>query len=72
MSTQHYYQTPGHVIAAGMVLSAMDLVAVVLRFKARRKGKQPLKADDWLLLPATVRLRTPFEFQCTHGTRTSC
>lgn len=63
MSTQHYYQTPGHVIAAGMVLSALDIVAVILRFKARREGKQPLKADDWLLLPATVRFQETVESQ---------
>ena len=56
MSTQHYYQTASHVIAAGMVLSIMDIVAVLCRFRLRKEGKQPLKADDWLLLPATVCL----------------
>jgi hypothetical protein len=53
---QYYYQTPGHVIAAGVVLSLMDILAVLLRFRARKVGKQPLKADDWLLVPATVRI----------------
>lgn len=56
MSTQqHYYQTPGHVMAAGVGLAIVDAVAVLLRFGARRDSKQPLKVDDWLLLPATVR-----------------
>ncbi|PVH95162.1 hypothetical protein DM02DRAFT_509961, partial [Periconia macrospinosa] len=53
-TTQHYYQTAGHVIAAGMVLSVMDVIALVLRFRARIESKQPLMADDWLLLPATL------------------
>ncbi|KAI1643734.1 uncharacterized protein F4817DRAFT_348821 [Daldinia loculata] len=51
---QHYYQTPGHVIAAGMVLSLVDILAVMLRFMMRKKERQPLKPDDWLLLPATL------------------
>ncbi|KAI1481085.1 hypothetical protein F4774DRAFT_56141 [Daldinia eschscholtzii] len=51
---QHYYQTPGHVIAAGMVLSLVDILAVMLRFMVRKKERQPLKPDDWLLLPATL------------------
>lgn len=51
---QHYYQTPGHVMAAGIALSLLDISVVALRFMARRKGKQPLRIDDWLLLPATL------------------
>ncbi|KAL7620931.1 hypothetical protein AAE478_008242 [Parahypoxylon ruwenzoriense] len=51
---QHYYQTPGHVITAGVILSLVDIIAVALRFIARKKGRQELKTDDWLLLPATL------------------
>ncbi|KAI0532350.1 hypothetical protein GGR58DRAFT_490582 [Xylaria digitata] len=49
-----YFQTPGHVIAAGIGLSVLDIISVLLRFAARKKQKQPLKADDWLLVPATL------------------
>ena len=52
---RHYYQTPGHVIAAGIALSLLDIAVVSMRFASRIKTKQSLKADDWLLLPATVR-----------------
>ena len=54
LQEQHYYQTPGHVIAAGIVLSLVPIIAVAVRFTTRTKGKQSLKADDWLLLTATV------------------
>lgn len=53
---QEYYQTPGHVIAAGIVLSIVDIVALVLRFWTRKKQHEPLKMDDWLIIPATVRV----------------
>ncbi|KAI2614257.1 uncharacterized protein GGS25DRAFT_470957 [Hypoxylon fragiforme] len=49
-----YYQRPGHVIAAGVVLSVIDIISVALRFWTRRKQHQSLKADDWLLIPATL------------------
>ncbi|KAI9899651.1 hypothetical protein N3K66_006112 [Trichothecium roseum] len=51
---RHYYQTPGHVIAAGIALSLLDIAVVSMRFASRIKSKQSLKADDWLLLPATI------------------
>ncbi|KAI0503108.1 hypothetical protein F5B22DRAFT_630641 [Xylaria bambusicola] len=51
---QAYYETSGHVIAAAVVLSVLDIVAVVLRFAARRSQHQALKIDDWLILPATI------------------
>ncbi|KAI5923510.1 hypothetical protein F4810DRAFT_669150 [Camillea tinctor] len=50
---QHYYQTPSHVIAAGIVLSLLDILAVSLRFVARGE-KRHMKMDDWLLIPATL------------------
>ncbi|KAK8063306.1 hypothetical protein PG996_007958 [Apiospora saccharicola] len=54
MAEQHYYQTTGHAVAAGIALSLLDIGAVACRFQARSLSKQPLKIDDWLLLPATL------------------
>lgn len=50
----YYYETPSHNIAAGIILPVVDIIAVGLRFWVRTKQKQALKADDWLLVPATV------------------
>ncbi|KAH8897475.1 hypothetical protein GQ53DRAFT_803414 [Thozetella sp. PMI_491] len=50
---QEYYQTPGHIVAAAIALPVADSVAVLLRFLARRRLRQPLKVDDWLMLPAS-------------------
>ncbi|KAI1135650.1 hypothetical protein F5Y05DRAFT_167348 [Hypoxylon sp. FL0543] len=49
-----YYMRPGHVIAAAVVLSVVDIVAVALRFWARKIQRQPPKTDDWLMVPATL------------------
>ena len=54
MAEQAYYQTPGHVLAVAILLPILDIVAVALRFYARRKRRLPLGPDDWLTLPATV------------------
>ncbi|KAI1211101.1 uncharacterized protein F4807DRAFT_421657 [Annulohypoxylon truncatum] len=51
---QHYYEKPGYVIAACMVLSVIDIVVVVLRIWARLKKKEPFKADDWFIIPALL------------------
>lgn len=51
-----YYMSPGHVIAAAVALSVVDIVAVALRFWTRKIQRQPPKADDWLMIPATVRM----------------
>lgn len=51
---QKYYETPGHVIAAAVALSILDIVALFLRFYTRRRKNQGLKVDDWLLVPAAV------------------
>lgn len=51
---QKYYETPGHVIAAAVALSILDIVALFLRFYTRRRKNQGLKIDDWLLVPAVV------------------
>lgn len=54
----YYYQKPGHVIAAAAVLPAMDTLAVVFRFVARKKQGQDLRADDFFMIPALVRYLT--------------
>jgi hypothetical protein len=51
--TQYYYQTSGHVVAAGVALALLNIGVVTMRFSGRIKEKQPLLMDDWLLLPAT-------------------
>lgn len=50
-----YYETAEHVIAASIALPIVDILAVALKFRVRRIQKQPWKADDWCLVPATVR-----------------
>ncbi|KAI0135792.1 hypothetical protein F4814DRAFT_444598 [Daldinia grandis] len=49
-----YYMRPGHVIAAAIALSVIDIFVVGLRFWARKVQKQPLRADDWLMMPAAL------------------
>ncbi|POS70898.1 hypothetical protein DHEL01_v210703 [Diaporthe helianthi] len=49
-----YYETAPHVLAAGIVFPIIDIIAVALKFKVRRIQNQPLKADDWTLVPATL------------------
>ncbi|KAH7324817.1 plasma membrane protein Pth11-like protein [Stachybotrys elegans] len=51
---QLYYQTPGHALAASIVLSVLDIAAVAARLYTRQKQKQKIKADDWLMLPALL------------------
>lgn len=50
-----YYETAGHAMAASVALPVVDIIAVALKFRIRRIQKQPWKADDWCLVPATVR-----------------
>ncbi|KAI1501576.1 hypothetical protein F5X99DRAFT_382350 [Biscogniauxia marginata] len=51
---QKYYETSGHVITAGIALSILDIIVLTLRFWIRRNKNQGLKADDWLILLATI------------------
>ncbi|KAI1453282.1 hypothetical protein F4805DRAFT_381511 [Annulohypoxylon moriforme] len=51
---QAYYMRPEHVVAAAIALSIVDIVVVALRFWARKIQRQPPKADDWLMIPATI------------------
>lgn len=51
---EYYFMHPGHVTTAAIALSVLDVVAVALRFWARRVQSQPPKTDDWLMIPAMV------------------
>ncbi|KAM7188160.1 hypothetical protein V8F20_010656, partial [Naviculisporaceae sp. PSN 640] len=51
---QPYYQTPSHLVTAGVVLSLVDIIAVSLRFLARRNQKQHMGYDDCLMVVATT------------------
>ncbi|KAK4210370.1 hypothetical protein QBC37DRAFT_377085 [Rhypophila decipiens] len=52
--SQAYYQMPGHFVAAAVTFLILDLSAITLRFVARRRLKQALRADDWFMLLGTV------------------
>lgn len=49
-----YYMRPEQMVAAAVALSIVDVIAVAFRFWARKMQKLPPKADDWLMIPATV------------------
>ncbi|KAI1432590.1 hypothetical protein GGR50DRAFT_585711 [Xylaria sp. CBS 124048] len=51
---RYYITEPGYFISAGIALAVLDIMAVSLRFWTRTKQRETLKADDWLMLPATV------------------
>ncbi|KAI1196094.1 hypothetical protein F5X97DRAFT_224956 [Nemania serpens] len=51
---QEYFETPGHVIAASIVVPVIDVLALAIRFHLRRRLKHGLKADDWLIFLATA------------------
>lgn len=53
-----YFETGKHLIAASISLMVVDIIAVATKFWVRLRLKQPLMADDWLLVPATVRVHT--------------
>lgn len=56
---QGYWCTPEHVITAAIGLTILDITFVTLRFVARKKQRQPLKVDDWIIIPATVCMHHP-------------
>ena len=41
-------------IAVCGTFTGLSIISVGLRFHARRVQKLPLKADDWIVLPAVV------------------
>ena len=51
-----YMDIPGPAAILGSVipLLLLDVLAVLLRFYARRKRRQPLQIDDWLTIPALI------------------
>ncbi|KAI4862150.1 hypothetical protein F4820DRAFT_36600 [Hypoxylon rubiginosum] len=51
---QQYYMRAENVIAAAIALSILDIVAVALRFWTRKVQRNPPRADDWLMIPATL------------------
>ncbi|KUI66118.1 hypothetical protein VM1G_01381 [Cytospora mali] len=65
---QTYDQTPGHIVAATVVLCIIDILAVGGRFFARKKQGAPLKADDWLSAAALLDIMNKYvaDFSTTH------
>ncbi|KAI0185279.1 plasma membrane protein Pth11-like protein [Xylaria flabelliformis] len=63
---RYYITEPGYVISAAILLSILDIIAVALRFWARTKYREAIKADDWLMLPATI-LVTAIGISVTYG-----
>ena len=45
---------PASVIAIGAVMPTVGALAVALRFHVRRKYRQSMLVDDWILIPAAV------------------
>lgn len=50
------YVTPGEVYAASIVLPFLGIIFVLLRFYTRCLQKKSAGIDDWLMLPALVRV----------------
>ncbi|KAF2812872.1 uncharacterized protein BDZ99DRAFT_568176 [Mytilinidion resinicola] len=49
-------QGPDVIYPVSIVLAILDVIAVGLRFYARRRQKQSLRIDDWLIIPALVMM----------------
>ncbi|KAI0890386.1 uncharacterized protein GGS22DRAFT_150763 [Annulohypoxylon maeteangense] len=52
--TLKYYCRPIYIISAGVILSLLDIISVLLRVWTRKKQRQRLLADDWLMIPASL------------------
>ncbi|KAI0401687.1 hypothetical protein F4802DRAFT_579425 [Xylaria palmicola] len=63
---RYYVTEPGYVIAAAILIPLLDIVAVSLRFWARTKQREKLKADDWLMIPSII-LVTAIGISITYG-----
>lgn len=50
------YVSEAGCIAAGVVFTVSSLATVILRFTVRFKREHGLALDDWLCIPATVRI----------------
>ena len=54
---RHVHENRGpSILAAMVVFSILAIVAVIARLYARRMRKLPFQADDYLMVPALVRL----------------
>jgi hypothetical protein len=55
---RNFFDTPSVPSLLGSIIPflILDVVAVLLRFHTRRSSRQPLLADDWLMVPALVGL----------------
>ena len=49
-------QDPAYAMAAGATFLALSVIVVALRFFVRSRQKAQLGADDWLVIPAAVRI----------------
>ncbi|KAI5859443.1 hypothetical protein GGS23DRAFT_585427 [Durotheca rogersii] len=49
-----YFDHPAHVVSVAVAFPVISIIFVSLRFWARKVQKQPLKADDWLIVLATL------------------
>ena len=54
LANSHVNKGP-HVLASCIAVSVLPLVAVLLRFWARRVGKSAWQADDFVIIVALVR-----------------
>ena len=45
---------PAAILGSIIPLLIFDIIAVALRFYARRKLHQPLRTDDWLTVPSLI------------------
>ena len=58
------YITPGAMLAAAIIPTVLSMMFLAIRFDIRRRSKQVLKSDDWLLVSALVGSTA-----CEHGQR---
>jgi hypothetical protein len=48
------YASPNAIITAGVLLPALGIITVLLRFYIRSSRKNSVSVDDWLVIPALV------------------
>jgi hypothetical protein len=52
------YPSPGDLYAAAIVLPIVGIAAISLRYYVRYTRRVALGADDWLLIPALVSVKS--------------
>ena len=50
---------PGEILGAAIVLPALGIILIALRFYVREAHGSGIQADDWAILAALVRLQYP-------------